>query len=48
VILKHLVGIYPASTGLIVSALEKPEIDLEIDVYVVVPKERDQAVRRSS
>ena len=45
-IFRHLDGIYPASTGLVVSALVKPEMKLEIDVYVVVPEGRDRAVRR--
>jgi enamine deaminase RidA (YjgF/YER057c/UK114 family) len=42
---KWLKGIYPCSTGLIVSGLAKPEMLMEIDVEAVVPDEKlaDQA-----
>ncbi len=43
VIFRHLKGVHPTSTGLVVSALAKPELDFEIDVYAVVPESRDQA-----
>jgi enamine deaminase RidA (YjgF/YER057c/UK114 family) len=36
VIFKHLIDVYPVSTGLVVSALARPELDFEIDVYAVV------------
>ena len=41
VIFKHLKDVYPVSTGLVVSALARPELDFEIDVYAVVPDDRD-------
>jgi enamine deaminase RidA (YjgF/YER057c/UK114 family) len=40
VIAKHLQGVYPCSTGVIVKALGKPEADFEIDVFAVIPEER--------
>ena len=36
---KWLKGVYPCSTGLIVSGLAKPEMVMEIDVEAVVPDE---------
>ena len=39
VIGKWLKGIYPVSTGLIVQALAKPELLMEIDVDAVIPDE---------
>ena len=36
---KWLKGVYPCSTGLIVSGLAKPEMVMEIDVEAVVPGE---------
>ena len=36
---KWLKGVYPASTGLIVSGLAKPEWLMEIDVTAVIPEE---------
>ena len=36
---KWLKGVYPCSTGLIVSGLAKPEMVVEIDVEAVVPDE---------
>ena len=41
VIFKHLKDVYPVSTGLVVSALARPELDFEIDVYAVIPDDRD-------
>ena len=41
VIARHLKGVYPASTGLVVNALALPEIDFEIDVFAVIPEDRD-------
>jgi len=40
-IFKHLKDVYPVSTGLVVSALARPELDFEIDVYAVIPDDRD-------
>ncbi len=37
---KWLKGIYPCSTGLIVSGLAKPEMLMEIDVEAVIPEEK--------
>ena len=36
---KWLKGVYPCSTGLIVSALARPELLMEIDVDAVIPEE---------
>ena len=41
VIFKHLKDVCPVSTGLVVSALARPELDFEIDVYAVIPDGRD-------
>ncbi len=35
---KWLKGIFPCSTGLIVSALARPELLMEIDVDAVIPE----------
>jgi enamine deaminase RidA (YjgF/YER057c/UK114 family) len=40
VIARHLAGVNPVSTGLIVKALAVPYIDFEIDVWAVIPKDR--------
>jgi enamine deaminase RidA (YjgF/YER057c/UK114 family) len=37
---KWLKGVYPVSTGLVVSALARPEWLVEIDVTAVIPPER--------
>ena len=37
---KWLKGVYPVSTGLVVSALGRPEWLVEIDVPAVIPQER--------
>lgn len=37
---KWLKGVYPVSTGLVVSALARPEWLVEIDVTAVIPEER--------
>lgn len=37
---RWLKGVYPVSTGLVVSALARPEWLVEIDVTAVVPQER--------
>jgi enamine deaminase RidA (YjgF/YER057c/UK114 family) len=39
VIGKWLKGVYPVSTGLIVQALAKPELLMEVDVDAVIPEE---------
>ena len=36
---RHLKGIYPVSTGLIVNGLAKPEMLMEIDVEAVIPED---------
>ncbi len=35
----HLKGVYPVSTGLVVQALARPEMLMEIDVDAVIPDE---------
>ncbi len=40
VIARHLQGVYPCSTGVVVKALGKPYADFEIDVFAVIPEER--------
>jgi enamine deaminase RidA (YjgF/YER057c/UK114 family) len=37
---KHLKGVFPVCTGLIVQGLAKPELLMEIDAYAVIPEER--------
>lgn len=39
VIGRHLKGVYPCSTGLVVQAFARPEMLMEIDVDAVVPDE---------
>ncbi|MDA0748644.1 MAG: RidA family protein [bacterium] len=34
---KHLQGVNPVTTGLVVNTLAKPELDFEIDVFAVIP-----------
>jgi enamine deaminase RidA (YjgF/YER057c/UK114 family) len=41
VIGRWLRGVYPCSTGIIVSGLARPEWLVEIDVTAVIPRERD-------
>jgi enamine deaminase RidA (YjgF/YER057c/UK114 family) len=36
-----LKGVYPVSTGLVVSALGRPEWLVEIDIIAVIPAERN-------
>jgi enamine deaminase RidA (YjgF/YER057c/UK114 family) len=38
----RLRGVYPVSTGLVVSALARPEWLVEIDVTAVIPRNRDE------
>ena len=40
VIAKHLKGVNPVSTGLVVKALAEPYVDFEIDVFAVIPEGR--------
>ena len=40
VIGKHLKGVYPVSTGLVVQGLARPEWVMEIDAYAVIPESR--------
>lgn len=37
---KWLKGVYPVSTGLVISALARPEWLVEIDITAVIPEER--------
>ncbi len=37
---QRLAGVFPVSTGLVVSALARPEWLVEIDVIAVIPRER--------
>jgi enamine deaminase RidA (YjgF/YER057c/UK114 family) len=39
---KWLKGVYPVSTGLVVSALARPEWLVEIDVTAVIPRSKSQ------
>jgi enamine deaminase RidA (YjgF/YER057c/UK114 family) len=39
---RWLKGVYPVSTGLVVSALARPEWLIEIDVTAVIPQERER------
>lgn len=41
VIGRHLKGVYPVSTGLIVNGLARPELMMEIDVDAVIPEDED-------
>jgi enamine deaminase RidA (YjgF/YER057c/UK114 family) len=40
VIARHLQGVFPCSTGVVVKALGKPYADFEIDVFAVIPDDR--------
>ena len=39
VLAEHLRGVNPVSTGLVISALARPELDFEIDVFAVIPRD---------
>ncbi len=39
VLAEHLRGVNPVSTGLVISGLARPELDFEIDVFAVVPRD---------
>ncbi len=41
---RWLKGVYPVSTGLIVSGLARPEYLMEIDVEAVIPEDEDSAI----
>lgn len=41
VMARHMQGVYPCSTGVVVKALGKPYADFEIDVFAVIPDDRD-------
>ena len=40
VLAKHLRGVQPVSTGVVVEAFGHPDVDFEIDVFAVVPEDR--------
>ncbi len=40
VLARHLEGVYPCSTGVVVKALGKPYADFEIDIFAVIPEDR--------
>lgn len=46
VIARHLQGVNPVSTGLIVKALAEPYIRFEIDVWAIIPRDRQQGHQR--
>ena len=46
VIARHLQGVNPVSTGLIVKGLAEPYIDFEIDVWAVIPRDRQRGHQR--
>ncbi len=41
VLARHLGDAHPCSTGIVVKALAEPHIDFEIDVYAVIPEDRE-------
>ena len=41
VIARHLRGVNPTSTGLVIKAMANPELAFEIDVFAAVPEGRD-------
>ena len=46
VIASHLEGVNPVSTGLVVKSLAEPYIDFEIDVWAVIPRDRQKGHER--
>ena len=46
VIARHLAGVNPVSTGLVVQALSEPHIDFEIDAWAVIPHDRERGHER--
>ncbi len=41
VIARHLKGVYPVSTGIVVKGLAEDYIDFEIDIIAVIPEDRE-------
>ena len=41
---RHLAGVFPVSTGLVVEALARPEWLVEIEATAVIPSDRDAGV----
>ena len=41
VLARHLDGVYPVSTGLVVTTFGHPDTDFEIDIFAVIPDDRD-------
>ena len=48
VLARHLGGVAPCSTGLVIPGLAEPEIDFEIDVFAVIPEDESGGRRRFS
>ena len=45
---RWLKGVFPVSTGVVVTALARPEWVVEIDATAVIPESRSRAVEKSS
>ncbi len=48
VIAKHLEGVNPVSTGIVVKSLAKPYLDFEIDVWAILPQKMGDQHKRLS
>ena len=46
VLARHLEGVHPVSTGVVVKALARPEVDFEIAVFAMVPEDRTRGHER--
>ena len=46
VLAEHLTGVAPVSTGVVVKALARPELNFEIDVFAMIPADRDMGHQR--
>ena len=46
VLARHLEGVHPVSTGVVVKGLARPELEFEIDVFAMVPEERVEGHQR--
>ena len=46
VLARHLQGVEPVSTGLVVKALARPELNFEIDVFAMIPTDRENGHQR--
>ena len=46
VLARHLKGVAPVSTGVVVKALARPELDFQIDVFAMIPADRDEGHQR--